>query len=462
MSSDIPRFAVVGHPNKGKSSLVATLARDEFVAIGQTPGTTREAMVYPLRVNGETLYELIDTPGFQQPRLVLEWLQAHDSGTATRPNLIKTFLEIEENQRNFPDECRLLKPIVEGAAIVYVVDGSHPFSEEYEIELEILRWTSSPRLGLINPIASGAFVDEWQTALSQFCSTVRVFNPVAADFEKCLELLEVCSTLNQDWKKSLDAAIEALRKDRVHAFDSSVVAIIDVLVSSLSLVVEQAVSSKLSSVEQFELMKEDFSNRLKVYEDRARGQVERSYHYRKLSRIEEPLELLEEVELFSEEAWRVFGLSRRALTKLSMIAGLSAGATVDALLGGSSFALGAFMGGVLGAGSAWMFGEKLVESSVGFFRFGRRTLKVGPIQSLQFAFVLLNRARLHHSLVERRSHADRSELSLQSLTQERLSKISEAETRVLSSVFRAIRQQKFDDKKRENLRGVIKRLLSLE
>ena len=42
-----PSFAIVGHPNKGKSSLVATLARDASVRIGPEPGTTVQAREYP-------------------------------------------------------------------------------------------------------------------------------------------------------------------------------------------------------------------------------------------------------------------------------------------------------------------------------------------------------------------------------------------------------------------------------
>ena len=45
-----PTFAMVGHPNKGKSSLVATLARDVTVRIGPEPGTTTHARAFPLRV----------------------------------------------------------------------------------------------------------------------------------------------------------------------------------------------------------------------------------------------------------------------------------------------------------------------------------------------------------------------------------------------------------------------------
>ena len=66
-----PRLAVVGHPNKGKSSLVATLAEDDSVGIGPTPGTTLRTREYPMTVDGRLLYTLIDTPGFQRARRVL-------------------------------------------------------------------------------------------------------------------------------------------------------------------------------------------------------------------------------------------------------------------------------------------------------------------------------------------------------------------------------------------------------
>ncbi len=65
--SEQPLFAVVGHPNKGKSSLVATLARDDSVKINVDPGTTQRSQRYPMSVDGQTLYTLVDTPGFQRP-----------------------------------------------------------------------------------------------------------------------------------------------------------------------------------------------------------------------------------------------------------------------------------------------------------------------------------------------------------------------------------------------------------
>ena len=45
----------------------------------------------------------------------------------------------------------LLTPILEGAGILYVVDAGAPYRENYEAEMEILRWTGRPSMAVINP-----------------------------------------------------------------------------------------------------------------------------------------------------------------------------------------------------------------------------------------------------------------------------------------------------------------------
>ena len=52
-SNTYPKFAVVGDPNKGKSSIVSSLARDDSIQIGNTPGTTQVSRAFPLKVDGE-------------------------------------------------------------------------------------------------------------------------------------------------------------------------------------------------------------------------------------------------------------------------------------------------------------------------------------------------------------------------------------------------------------------------
>ncbi|MBT8447433.1 MAG: 50S ribosome-binding GTPase, partial [Gammaproteobacteria bacterium] len=135
--NDTPRFAVVGHPNKGKSSIVATLSSDTSVAIAPLSGTTTHCREYPLRVDGELLYVLIDTPGFQRARKALAWMQEHAGDAAGRPDLVRSFVAQFAGRGEFPDECELLRPVIEGAGIIYVTDGSRPYGREYEAEMEI-------------------------------------------------------------------------------------------------------------------------------------------------------------------------------------------------------------------------------------------------------------------------------------------------------------------------------------
>jgi len=145
-----PAFAVVGHPNKGKSSIVSALAMDDTIAISDTPGTTTKKRSFPLRMDGEILYELFDTPGFQRSRQVLAWLKSHDVGADKRHEVVEAFIRAHRDDARYYDEIELLEPIMAGAGIIYVVDGSKPYGEEYEAEMEILRWTGQPSMALIN------------------------------------------------------------------------------------------------------------------------------------------------------------------------------------------------------------------------------------------------------------------------------------------------------------------------
>ena len=206
----IPRFAIVGHPNKGKSSIVATLAEDDAVAISPHPGTTTQSRVYPMRLDGEVLYELVDTPGFQRARETLAWLQKHDRGAGERAAVVAEFVAAHRKDPRFHDECELLAPIVAGAGILYVVDGSRPYGRHYEAEMEVLRSTGRPRMALINLISSGDHVGEWRAALSQYFSIVRVFDAVRADFAKRIELLRAFGAIDERWAPPLNAAADAL------------------------------------------------------------------------------------------------------------------------------------------------------------------------------------------------------------------------------------------------------------
>ena len=61
----IPRVAVVGRPNAGKSTLLNRLLGEERFVVSEVPGTTRDALEVELR-RGERVYRLIDTAGVRR------------------------------------------------------------------------------------------------------------------------------------------------------------------------------------------------------------------------------------------------------------------------------------------------------------------------------------------------------------------------------------------------------------
>jgi GTPase len=63
---EIPKIAVVGRPNVGKSTFVNKLLGEDRQVVSSEPGTTRDAIDLPLRRNGRDLL-LIDTAGLRRP-----------------------------------------------------------------------------------------------------------------------------------------------------------------------------------------------------------------------------------------------------------------------------------------------------------------------------------------------------------------------------------------------------------
>ncbi len=418
----LPVFAVVGHPNKGKSSLVATLAQDDRVPIAPDPGTTTTARRYPMRVDGDVLYELVDTPGFQRARGVLAWLQAEaqraDASAADRPGLVDRFVRAPDHRERFSDEVELLAPIVDGAGILYVVDGSVPYGAEYEAEMEVLRWTGRPSLAVINPIGEADYVDEWRAALGQYFRAVRVFDALDADFDKRLELLRSFGELEEDFRDALRTAIAVLGADRKARRKRAATEIASLLAEATTLAVERRIGRDEQAEHQRQGLEEEFRQALRRLERRERRAVEAIHDFHDLEVDEdettehETAQALLQDDLFDRDTWLVFGLRGRDLATAGAAAGAAAGGTIDVALGGASFLAGAALGGVVGGVLGWLGGDRLGQLEVMRQPLGGQVVRYGPAKSPNFVAVLLGRACLHERLVARRAHARRDRLRL--------------------------------------------------
>lgn len=451
-----PLFAVVGHPNKGKSSIVATLAQNDSVAISTQSGTTTRCQHIDVNI-GKAGYTLIDTPGFQRPTKVLAWLQERASTADRRIDAVREFLADPNCQKLYPDEIQLLSPIMNGAAIIYVVDGSRPYGSEYEAEMEILRWTGQASLALINPIENENHILQWQQALGQYFKVVKVFNAMQAGLEKQLIVLKAFAQLRDDWKAAIDDLIGAYAERSAQRRDDTAELLAALLTKACAYQLSQKVLTEKQAAAVKPALELAYFKGLTTLETSHHESLKSllSFHH-----LESQLEQLADFgELFDIEKWGIWGLNRKQLTIAAAMAGAAAGAVIDLSLAGSSLFLGAFGGGVAAATGAWLSANKLANFKLQGLPVGGFTAQQGPMKNQNFPYVLLGRFLHLEELLQSRTHAQRDSIKItEGELQGRISKLSDKQQKLIHKALDRISKQK----PVENLAQLLKPLLFTE
>lgn len=406
-----PVFAVVGHPNQGKSSLVATLVQDDHIEISPVSGTTRAAHRYRLVLDKRTLYELVDTPGFQRARQILDWCSQHAASAADRPSVLADFVARHRDQPRFAEDCALLEPVLAGAGIIYVVDVSQPFGPAYEAELTLLSWTAQPRLALLNPIGNADHADGWRRALNQYFSLVRDFNPLVAPFGQHLSLLRALAEVHPPWREALHDSAEALADQRRQRHEAAADELLLYFERVLQLQLQLPLTGPRETLRATGLA--HYNRELQRLEAGLQQRLAQLYGHQDLDWRSE-WQALTPSDLTDAREWRVWGLSRARLASLSGAAGALSGLAVDAAAGGTSLLLGAVTGGVLGGLAGGFAGRDGLT-----FRWvsrvpGYEHWQLGPVASLEFALALVGRALRCWYQLRQRNHARRDALALDS------------------------------------------------
>jgi len=450
MSASAPVFAVVGRVNRGKSSIVSTLAADDSVLIEARPGTTRRNRAYPMRIGDRTLYTLVDTPGFERPRQVLAWLREHETSTKDRAELVRLFLKKHEHTDAYPQECELLRPILDGAAILYVVDSSVPFSGAYEAETQILRWTGRPRMALINPIGEGVHTDEWRRVLDQYFSLVRVFDAHAADFEARIEVLRALRELAVEWQPALDEGIRILCRDREQRIRACAEQLADALIDLLTASDELKLSPESDPAAHRDELSQRYQDRLRSREHKLHRELRRSFLHHQLQIRQSELSGGGE-DLFDTSTWSRLGLSRMQLAMTGAATGALVGGGIDLATGGASLLAGAAIGGAVGLISTFAAWGSLAQIRVLGSSLGGKLLRIGPIRDPNFAWIVLDRAFLFFGEVANHPHArrDRVELAGRPSVAQNL---PAARRSALERIFRGLRRAASDRSLQSELR----------
>lgn len=435
-----PLFAIVGHPNKGKSSIVSTLAQDESVTISPIPGTTVDNRYYPMSVDGETLYALVDTPGFQRARAALEWMQKQPGSSVDRANIVRMFVEEHHDDTRFAAECSLLTPILDGAGILYVIDGSRPFGEEYEAEMEILRWTGQPSLALVNMIGDSDYSEEWRIALGQYFRIVRIFDAMTADFDRRVQLLLAFGQIREEWRESLETAVRILQEERQRRRNLSAHIIAETISRMLTHTCQRRFSDNAAGNEVRESMQQAYRQDLTAMEQQCRSHVEQTYNYAHLERHEPHVQLLDQ-DLFATKTWLLFGLTQQQLITTGALGGAATGGVIDLAVGGASLFLGAGIGAMIGGVSAWVTTDRIADIKVLGLPLGGEQLSIGPMRNINFPYVVLGRALYHHHMIEDRTHAHRDPLQLEQQPAW-LQTVDKDQRKQLEKIFLKLRGQK--------------------
>lgn len=408
-NTTIPEFAILGHPNEGKSTLVSTLTEDDTVRVSPFPGETTSSRTYTVTLNEKPLIRFVDTPGFQAPKKTLAWFRAY---TGKPERILEAFLAEHQRDKTFADECELLAPVAKGAGIIYVADGSRPVRQNDLAEMEILRLTGLPRMAVINcKGANEKHLAAWRAEFRKTFNAVRVFNAHTAAVKDRLDLLATLMTVDPEWEPALTHVVTALNEEWGHRLRRSVDAMAELFRFALTHTVSASLGQKESKEEAEHKLALRFQEDLRKKEARTREQIRRTFRH-SLFDVTMPEGSVLRQDLFDKRTFKLLGLTRTQLATAAATCGGAAGAVIDLAAAGHSLGLFTVLGSVGGVASAFLGERRMARAKVSGIPLGGQELTLGPCRNLQMPFVLLDRILLYFTLITSRAHGKRDEAAL--------------------------------------------------
>ena len=401
----VPEFALVGHPNEGKSSVLSTLSEDDSVRVSPIPGETTQCRTFPVVIDGQEIIRFIDTPGFQNPRKTLAWMRAYQGDDRA---MLPEFIQAHAHLQDMRDDCALLRPLMAGAGIIFVVDGSRPLRNIDRAEMEILRLTARPRMAVINcKEDESTFLAEWQNEFRKHFNAIRLFNANKATYSQRIALLNSLKAIDQDLETVIEKVIQAFIQDWQNRRQQTAEALVALLKDTL--VYHKAAPCPPGTDEE-ELkvhLHQAYTDFVSTRERAAQQQIRRLFKHR-LYDLHLPEQSILQQDLFAAKTWEFLGLSKKELTVAGAVSGAALGVWADALSAGLSMGLFTALGGAMGAAGAAFRGKDLLTGKrlLGM-KLDKEQIQVGPVQNIQLLYILLDRALLYYSHIVRRAHGRR-------------------------------------------------------
>jgi len=400
----IPEFAILGHPNEGKSSVVSTLSEDDTVRISPYPGETVVCKTYPVVIDGVEIIRFTDTPGFQSPRKTLEWF-AHYKGP--QDGILKAFIDTNKNNDLFQDECELLAPLEKGAGIIYVADASRPVRKVDIWEMEILRLTGLPRMAIINfKSQTHDFTIEWKNEFRKHFNAIRIFNAHNATYSERLELLESLKHIDQEWQAALDLVIQAFKKDWDRRNTLTAEAILNLVSKVICHRVSGTYGNDAEKNDIRDKLETEYLKNITVMEKKTHQEIRKLFKHN-IFNVDLPEESILKNSISDKSTWQLLGLNKKQIVGAAAAIGGSAGGLIDIAAAGHSFGLFALMGSALLGGSAFFGSNKLTRTKIIGLQLGGYKMNVGPTQNIQIIYLFIDRALIFYSHIINWAHGRR-------------------------------------------------------
>lgn len=418
---EIPAFVVVGRVNSGKSSTLATLMEvddDEILRVSSMPGETTGVHPLPVIYDDEEWIRFFDTPGFQQPVEAMREIERMAGSKVPGLDDLRRF--VEECGDKFPDEVRLLAPIVKGAGILYVVDPCKPLRDSFLAEIELLRWSGRPRLALLNPQGeSNGHEEAWRERLGSAFNLVRTFDAHSARYDKRRTLMRSLLQIEERHAERIEHVLEAMDAEWEQRREDAAEAMIDFLEKSLLLRTRDAIEPRDEGVplrrERKEAaLTEEYYAKLTKLETACLKRLLKIYRHHLLVPDIDPT-VYTGLDLATVETWRKWGLNRWQLTTAGAFAGGAAGAAFDLGVGVHSLGAGTVIGALGGGMAAFFKGGQLPELKVKLggglnLRSGDgKAIVMGPPASPNFPWVLLDSMLFRYHGILARAHGRRDD-----------------------------------------------------
>jgi hypothetical protein len=274
--------------------------------------------------------------------------------------------------------------------------------------MEVLRLTGRPRLAVINCKEEDTrYLDDWRSEFRKSFNAVRVFNAHRATYAERIDLLESLKRIDQDWQPSLETVLRAFKQDWQRRNEASAEIICNMLEDALTHRLGRNIGDHTDEARLKVELEEAFNRDLARIEKKAHQKIRKLYKHN-IFHIDLPAHSILHTELFSEETWQVLGLTKRQLITAAGLSGVAMGAALDLAAHGLSFGIFSAIGGLAGAGWASMGGAgKLARIRVAGMNLGGRQIRMGPVDSIQMLYILLDRVLIFYAHIINWAHGRR-------------------------------------------------------